>query len=419
MHFLGTAISVFFVHLLAVGSLLSQTPSPASTPRVLLALESDPELRELYVNINQKCIGRLSGEMWTLTHAYESKEAVDSVLNYFIDFFKAIESDNPKQIEKLEGAKGFKSSFGSFLESKDEAVRAFSSFVLGCVGAKSYAPKLAQIVNERDESFYDRFGGKPTFARGRAAMALGALQATEYKLDIAKLLKSKNASDRSGAIFALADMRALEFTREIVGVLTNKDIAFDDDDSPIYFLIETKQASNYKKEIVQAMLGESHENVPESAAYALAAIEAKEHAKDVARLLKNEFRRGDAAKALAMLGATRYKPEIARLLSSNSQITRQAAAVALAILGAKEYVPKLTTLCQKEPWAVADALVLLGKSNCYRSIPMSPGRTETQPALSEEDFHYFVKDRVVELNKSLERNYARETKRVAFTQTQR
>lgn len=409
---------VLLLQLACVGLVCAQNPTPVPSPKRLVALENDVELRELYLNINQKCIGRLTGEMWTLTHAYESKEEVDRVLNYFIDFFKAIESDSPKQIEKLEGAKGFKSSFGSFLDSKDEAVRAFSSFVLGCAGAKSYASKIAKIVNERDESFNDRFSGKRTFARGRAAIALGALQATEYKADIAKLLKSKNESDRSGAIFALAEMRALEFTNEIVGILINKDFAFDDDDSPIYFLIETKQASNYKKEIVQAMLGESHENVPESAAYALASIGAKEHDKDIARLLKNEFRRGDAAKALALLGAKRYKPEIARLLSSSSQITRQAAAVALAILGAKEYIPKLTALCQKEAWSVADALVLLGQSNCYRRIPMTPGRTETQPALNEEDFHYFVKDRVVELNKILEQNYARGTKRVAFTQTQ-
>ncbi len=388
-----------------VGIVCGQVPTPVPSPKQLSSLENDPELRELYLNINQKCLAKLSGEMWTLTHAYDSKDEVDEVLNYFINFFQSIENNDAKEQSKPNRAKIFKNAFADFLDSKDEAVRAFSAFILGCSADPSYAPRIARIVDERDASFNDRFAGKPTFARGRAAIALGALQATQFKVNISNLLKSKNASDRSGATFALAEMKALEYTNEIVSLMTNKDLAFDDDDSPIRFLIETKQADKYKKEIVQAMLGESRENVPESAAYALAAIGAKENEKDIAHLLKDKFRQGDAAKALALLGAKRFKSEIARLLSSSSGLTRQDAAVALAILGANEYIPRLSSLCKKEAWSVADSLVLLGQSSCYRGMPMVPGRTETEPAFTEGDFHYFVRDRVGELNKILKRNY--------------
>ena len=402
---IATLFSIVLLFLASLGH--SQRPTP--TPKRLTVLENDAELRELYLNINQKCIGRLSSEMWTLTHAYESKKEADEVLDYFMNFFKAIASDDSKQIAQLKRAKGFKDSFSKFLDSKDEAVRSFSLLMLGCAGDKSYAPKIAKLVNERDRSFNDRFAGKPTFARGRAAQALGALQASEYKQDIAKLLKSQNDSDRSGAISALAEMKALEFTSEIVALMTNKDLAFDDDDSPIYFLIETKQAEKYKKEIVQAMLDESHEKVPESAAYALAAIGAKEHAKDIAQLLKDEFRQGDAAKALAMLGATEYADEIAQLLAAKSGLTRNSALISLAILNSSKHVPAMIGLYRNDPEIyvkphAAEALLLMGFPQFYREIVGGKPEPNEPPTLLEMDFHYFVREKLGLLNDRLKSN---------------
>ncbi|MGD9589328.1 MAG: HEAT repeat domain-containing protein [Pyrinomonadaceae bacterium] len=372
-------------------------------------LENDAALRNLYLNINQKCIGRMSGEMWTLTHAYESKSEVDKVLDYFIGFFKAIESDDAKQVAKLNGAQGFKETFSKFLDSKDEAVQAFSLFMLGCAGDRAYASKIAKIVNERDPSFTDRFSGNPTFVRGRAALALGALQATEYKPDIAKLLKSQNYADRSGAISVLAEMKALEFTNEIVAIMTNNEFAFDDDDSPIYFLIETKQAEKFKKEIVRAMLGESREKVPESAAYALAALGSREHANDIALLLKNEFRQADAAKALALMGATEYADEIAKLLAAKSGLTKRASLISLAILDSRKYVPKMIQLYKDDPEGyvkseAATALLLMGFSQYYRESSGERSEPSDAPKLLEMDFHYFVRERLNSLNEKLSTN---------------
>lgn len=405
-------MKVWFATLLSIGLLFiagpgySQSPSP--TPKRLTVIGNDPQLLELYLNINQKCRDRLSGEFWTLTHAYESKKEVDEVLEYFTYFFTTIENDDAKQIAKLNGAKGFKDSFSRFLDYKDEAVRAFSLFMLGCAGDISYAPKIAMIVNERDPSFSDRFTGKPTFARGRAALALGALNASEYKPDIAKLLKSKNESDRSGAILALAEIKALEFTSEIVALMTNKDLAFDDDDSPIYFLIETKQAQNFKKEIVQAMLGDSREKVPESAAFALASIGAREHAKDIAHLLNDKFRRGEAAKALALMGAKEYAPRIADMLDDESPLTVADAASALGILGANEYSNKIARVISKHPDSrasvfAAEALLLLKAKKHYSiALPIIEFKRKKRPYPMAGDFHVFFRSQADKLRKQIE-----------------
>lgn len=356
---------------------------------------------EVLVKLEQKCLPRLTGEMWTLTHAYESKDEVDKVLAYLADIAKSSQTVD----QRLGGAESYKNTFSKFLDSKDEAVRAFSAIALACTGDKSFAPRLAKIVNERDESFTERFAPGASFVRGRSAVALGLMQATEYKSDIARLLKSKNEYDRSGAISALIELNAIEFTGEIVSLLANKDLAFDDDDSPIYFLIETKQVGKYKKEIVQAMLGQSHMKVSESATYALAAIGAKEHARDVARLLKNEFRQGCAAKALALMGASEYSGEIAKLLSAKSGLTRNAAMVSLAILDSKKHIQAIVRIYNNDPKIyvkpqAAVALLLLGKPQYYREIKLETALKEP-PKLSELDFHYFVLEKLKPYNEKL------------------
>lgn len=389
---------IFLSALLAIS--LGGEVTRAQTPLT----SSRPDGKAL-LNLEQKCLTRISAEMWTLTHAYESKEEVDKLLEYLIDFAPKSLTGESKQIDFPGVSEVFKENLSKFLDSKDDSVRAFSALALACTGDRSYSPTLAKIINERDESFSDRFAPRPSIVRGRAAVALGLLQATEYKRDIIKLLKSKNEYDRSGAISALGEMHALEFTNEIVSVLIEKDFAFDDDDSPIYFLIGTKQAGKYKQELVRAMLGESRTKVTESAAYALAAIGATEHAKDIAQLLKSEFRQGAAAKALALMGSTQHSDEIAKLLAARSGSTRNAAMVSLAILDSKKHIPAIERIHTNDPESyvrahAAIALLLLGKPQAYREF-----RAETDvkgpPKLSEIDFHYFVLERLKSYNEKL------------------
>lgn len=384
----------------------AQTVSP--TPIRLEVLENDEDLRSLYLSIAGKHIERLSSELWTLTHAYDSKEEVDKALDYFTDFMKAVESNDPEQIKVLGGAKGFKEKFAEFLDSKDQAVKGFSAFILGASGDKSYAPKLAELINHRDPSFEDRFAGDLIFYRGRAAIALGMLNATEHKADISKLLKSKNEYDRAGAIFALADLGATEFTEKIVGILKNKEFVFDESSAPIYFLMATGEAKNYKKDIAEVMLSTRKTEVAESAAYALTALDAKEHAKDIAKLLGKEFRKRSAAKALALMNATEYADHIALLLKDENSLVRSAAALSLGILKSKKHIPDLADVLLKDKEGsvrhyAADAIFFLEADKYYKEALKEVEDGHKGVYLSDIDFHPFVLDKVKSLGSELER----------------
>jgi hypothetical protein len=77
---------------------------PASTQSKLI--EHDPEL-QLFLHRFESFQNRLSSETWTLIHAYESKDEVDQVLNYYSEFFGAIESDDVTKYDKMGGIQGF------------------------------------------------------------------------------------------------------------------------------------------------------------------------------------------------------------------------------------------------------------------------------------------------------------------------
>jgi HEAT repeat protein len=72
-----------------------------------------------------------------------------------------------------------------------------------------------------------------------------------------------------------------------------------------------------------------------AACYALAKLNAKQHVKDLAGLLEDEYRRRHAAKALAVFGAKEYPKDIAKLIEDTNSLVRCDALIALAILDAR------------------------------------------------------------------------------------
>jgi len=395
--------------LIALGSnVQAQIPIQTSANQGKLA-ERDPELRHFLERLGSYQ-NRLSSEMWTLVHAYDSKEEVDRVLNYFIDFLKAVDSDDETKYEKLGGLKGFKEQFSKFLDSKDEAVKSFALFVAGVSGDKTFVPKIVKFVNERDPSFYDRFTDRTVFYRGRAAIALGRLPAPEFKPDIAKLLESKNESDRSGAIYALADLHGIEYSGQIVGILTDKGFKFEYDDSPIYFLVQTGQGRNYKNEIAGTLASDFKIETSESAAYALVAMDAKEFAPNIAACLKNKFRRTWAMKALALMQATQYSDQIALLLKDESILVRSAAATSLGILHSTKHIPLIAPLLSDEDGSVrhdaAEALIRLDASKYYATALQVFDGGQVGKDWSVTNYHEFVRNKVEQLNDELEKKLA-------------
>ncbi len=408
-------VHLLLINILFGGMFIVYAQVAQPTPARLLLLEADPELRAVYIGVSGNP-GMLSSQMWTLTHAYESKPEVDLVLKFLVSFFGAVDSNDGNKVVELGGAKGFKEKFASFLNSKDEAVRAFAAVILGMTGDDSYAPKIAALIRERDPSFKDRFASKPVFYRGRAAYALGILKAGTYKTEIAELLTSKNQYDRAGAVSALSELKAVEYTPIIVRLLTVKEFEIDDDESPIRFLVETGQAGKYKTVLVKVMLSAFRSDASEAAAYALAAIGAKEHAVDVAKLLTKEFRKGTAAKVLALLGAKRYARQIAALLDSKSSLVRNDAIFALAILDAKVYLPRIVKLLDpsaKDSSAIYAAEAILqmrARSHYGKALRILSFKLKERPFPMAGELHDFVVERREAIRKELERAIDEATK---------
>ena len=359
---------------------------------------NEKQLEDLRHRFSVKYGGVLFSNLWSLTHNYESKTEVDEVLKYFEKFLAALESRNEAKFREIGGVKVFKEKFSGFLKSDDDAVKGFAATMLGITGDAGYAPAIAALMEERDKSSSESNISPTVVYRGRAAMALGILGAKEYTAKIALLLKSRNNYDRTGAISALNYLDAKEYTKEIVALLVNKDFAVYDDVSPIYFLIATGTAKDYKKELVEVMLGEFGIETVKTATYAFVKLESKENAKDIAKLLSREFRKGYAAKALALLDAKEYSDEIELLLNDEDSLVRKDAALALGVLKAKNHSNKLASLLKDESESVryyaAVSLILMEAKEHYKeAIPIIEKFHQSDARLNDGDFHALVLDK--------------------------
>lgn len=351
----------------------------------------------------------LQSALWTLTHDYSDLKRVDEVMKTFQSYFEAFskyENKDAVPLEKLGGIDAFKNKSAEWLKDDDQAVRAFAAVILGISGDKNYAPQIAELLKDR------KYEKKPLiiYDRGRAAMALGLLDAKNYLPQILALLKSKNQFDRQGAISALTYFGAKEYSKDVAAILTNKEFEFDDDSSPIFFLIKTETARNYKKELINVMLGEFRSEMRESAMYALVDLKAKESAPEIAKLLKDEFKKGDAAKALALLNAKEYADEIALLLKDKSGLIKSDAAIALGVLQAKNYAGEVAKLLNdKESYVhnyAATSLLLMEATEYYKTaIPIIEKPLSDKAYLTDSAFHPIVAEDSRRITERLKRNY--------------
>ncbi len=359
---------------------------------------NDRELSLLKQRFFVEHAGLLSSNLWALTHDYKSLSEVDIVLNYLQGFFDALKSDDAARLNELGGAKGFKDKFLEFMKSEDGTVKGFSTIVLGIAGDRDYAPPIAALIKERDVSFDDRFAYPMVSYRGSAALALSLLGMKELAPEIALLLKSRNGHDRKGAISALANLKAAEYAKDVVSVMLSEEFEFVGDDSPVYFLIETGTAANYKKELVKVMLREIGGDDSKAAAYALVSLNSKQNLKEIASLLRNPFTKGDAAKALALSGATEYGNRIGLLLNDKDILVQKDAVIALGVLKAKRHARKVARLLTATEgflaYYAAISLVLMEAREYYReAIPIIEKTHKSGAYLVESDFHPIVSEK--------------------------
>ncbi len=357
----------------------------------------------------QENINLLQGALWTVTHDYADFKHMKEVLDIFQSYFEAIgkyKKGDFSSLEKFGGIKTLKAKSAEWLKDDDQSIRAFAAVILGISGDKTYAPHLANLLKERKYKGDTRI----IYDRGRAAMALGLIGAKKYIPDIVFLLQSKNQFDRQGAVSALGYFGAREYSKEVANILTNKDFQFDDDSSPIFFLVEMKTVQDYKKELIQVMLGEFRSETRESAMYALANLEAKENAKDIAKLFKDKFKKGDAAKALALLDAKEYADEIALMLNDENSLVRADTALALGILKAKKYVGKVAELLtDKESFVrnyAATALLLMEATDYYKMAVLVVEKPFSEGAyLTDSAFHPLVAEKSRQITENLKKSF--------------
>lgn len=382
-------------------------------PQILLKQSAKKQSSEItdFVRRFEKLenVNILQSALWTVTHDYVDFKRMNEVLNIFQSYFAAIqkyERGDQKTLENLGGITSFKSKFADLLKDNDQSIRAFAAVIIGISGDKKYAPQLAILLKDKSHEkepliIYDR---------GRAAMSLGLLGAKEYLPDIIPLLRSKNQFDRQGAIYALGYFGTKKYSTNVAAILTNKEFQFDDDSSPIFFLVEMQTAQNYKKELVQVMLGEFRNEAKEAAMYALVSLNAKETAPEIAKLLKDEFKKGDAAKSLALLDAKEYTDEIALLLKDENSLVRSDAAIALGVLQAKNYAGEVAKLLNdKESFVhnyAATSLLLMEATEYYKTaIPIVEKPLTDNSYLTDNAFHPIVEDKSHQITERLKRNF--------------
>src|SRR5687767_12965001 len=335
----------------------------------------------------------MSGASWALAHQYGDPNRVTEVFGIIGKYLKAFEkyrAGDSEPLSTLGGIKGFKAKFATLLKDPDRAVRSYALTMIGITGDRTMAPQVAVFLKNT--------GGANSDERGSAMVALGLLGAAEYKLKIAPFLSSTDHNDRSAAIRALSLLGAKEYAHEIATIMITRSGSLEDA-APIHFLVETGTAQDYKPQLVKVMLVPFDRDRSTAAMYALVGTDAKEHAADIARLLDDEFSRDDAAKALALLGATQYTRQIALLLNDKNPLTRSAGALAIGVMDAKAYTGDVAKLLKDpeefvRPYAAA-AIMLLRADTFYKeALPHLKNRDSLRLYLIGKSFSPIVQQKV-------------------------
>lgn len=184
--------------------------------------EGDPQTDEFIKRLFDEKFGDiLGGIMWTLIHDYKDRKHLEKVLNTMQGYFEALEKyeqGDASSLRQRGGIKGFKDQLAAWLADDDQAIRAYAATMLGVSGDIAYAPQVAKLLTRKkydpDDLIYDR---------GRAATALGMLQAKEYVKDLIALLSSKNDYDRAGAAMGLGWMGSKDHAKAVARLLTDEE----------------------------------------------------------------------------------------------------------------------------------------------------------------------------------------------------
>jgi HEAT repeat protein len=275
----------------------------------------------------------LEAQAYTFAHAASDAEKANAIKILGLSEQYPIVDTFPGAVQRAGGFENYRRNVITLLTNADPVVRGFSAVWLGALGDKRSTPDLLRLFRSKglpfgNEQFLEGYD------RGRAALALGVLGATEHASDLADALTSAPGNLRAGAALGLGYMKARQHAPAVADLLLDKD---DQVVMAAIFALAEMNAKQYSARIATVLPLNRDPAVTESALYALAAMKSEQQTGEIASLLKHEFKSGDAAKALALMGAKAQASAIAELLKDENPLRRCDALLALGILKARDY----------------------------------------------------------------------------------
>lgn len=293
--------------------------------------ELEKELDKIEARFNdEKHAGILRGAGWTFAHFASETEAKKA--NEAIGF-----GSLRNTIKNAGGAEGYRKKVTPLLENKDVYVRGIAAYCLGLLGDRRATPDVVKLLRAKNLPTDKEFG--EGFDRHFAALALGLLDAKDHAPDLVPLLKAEDEYTRAGAALGLGYMKATKHAPDVAKLL--EDNRFVPRNAAVLGLVEMGA-----KDQAQALAAHLKSKPSDSvggllAMYALVKLKASDQIPTIASFLREPFYKGDAAKALALMNAQRYKPEIADQLKDDNPLARSGALMALGIMKATEYEEKI------------------------------------------------------------------------------
>jgi HEAT repeat protein len=145
------------------------------------------------------------------------EEVLKTVQTYF-EAIEKYEKGDRSALNQVGGIEAFKDKLSGWLSDDDQSIRAFAAVLLGIMRDKTYAPRLATLLKQRELT-----DAHLHYDTGRAAMALGLLGAKEYTPNLVDLLNSSNGFDRAGAAYGLGWLGAKDQAAAVARLLNDKD----------------------------------------------------------------------------------------------------------------------------------------------------------------------------------------------------
>jgi HEAT repeat protein len=292
---------------------------------------------------------------WTLIHC-ASSNALGRLQSTFV-LLESIGKGEESAIAQSGGAESFKRTIRRFLLDEDPVARGWAALTLASINDQPSKTEIAKLLNRRQPAAALGDDGSNVFQdfdRGRAAMALGLLGAREYAKAIGSLLRDSDEQVRGCAALGLGYLGAQEYAKDLAALLTDPQ---DGVRTAAASALAEMGAREWSGQIAE-LCRDNGDSVAETACYALAKLRAREQAGAIAGLLQEEYKRGVAAKALAILGAGDCATNIARLLSAEKALDRKDACVALGILKSDSHERDVAELLEDKEGFVRNAAAL-------------------------------------------------------------